>query len=189
MGNPLHKRLPREFFGQLGKYLAMFIFMTITIGFISGFLVAAGSMIQAYDESFEKYNIENGHFVLKQEADEEIISTIEEEKVTIYPDYYVEEEIDYNADEENDGTLRIYGERKAINKVCLLEGTIPNGEKDIALDRMFAKNNKIEVGDDIYLAKQKYHVTGYIALPDYSALYEDNNDNQPNQERTGTDDR
>ena len=185
MRNPLHKRLPREFFGQLGKYLAMFIFMTITIGFISGFLVAAGSMIQAYDESFEKYNIENGHFVLKQEADEELISTIEEEKVTIYSDYYVEEEIDYNADEENDGTLRIYGERKAINKVCLLEGTMPNGEKDIALDRMFAKNNKIEVGDDIYLAKQKYHVTGYIALPDYSALYEDNNDMMFDAERFG----
>ena len=30
--------------------------MTLTIGFISGFLVAGNSMIIAYDESFEKYN-------------------------------------------------------------------------------------------------------------------------------------
>ncbi len=36
--------------------------MVLTIGFVSGFLVADGSMLKAYDESFEKYNIENGNF-------------------------------------------------------------------------------------------------------------------------------
>lgn len=41
--------------------------MTLTIGFISGFLVAGSSMKKTYDDSFEKYNIENGHFVLKND--------------------------------------------------------------------------------------------------------------------------
>ena len=31
--------------------------MTLTIGFISGFLVAGSSMKKTYDDSFEKYNI------------------------------------------------------------------------------------------------------------------------------------
>ena len=62
MKSPLNKRLFRELRGEFGKYLVIFILMTLTIGMVSGFLVADGSMIQAYKESFEKYNIENGHF-------------------------------------------------------------------------------------------------------------------------------
>ena len=58
MKSPLRKRLPRELKSEIGKYLVVFILMVTTIGFVSGFLVADGSMIIAYNESFEKYNIE-----------------------------------------------------------------------------------------------------------------------------------
>ena len=44
MKNPLRKRLPRELKGELGKYLVVFILMVLTIGMVSGFLVADGSM-------------------------------------------------------------------------------------------------------------------------------------------------
>lgn len=66
MKNPLLKRPGREIFSDLGKSIALFLFLTLTIGFISGFLVADGSMSEAYDQSFEKYNIEDGHFTLPQ---------------------------------------------------------------------------------------------------------------------------
>ena len=62
MKNPLRKRLLRELKNDIGKYLVIFLFMTATIGFVSGFLVADESMLYAYDESFEKYNVENGNF-------------------------------------------------------------------------------------------------------------------------------
>ena len=45
------KRLPRELKDDFVKYLVLFMFMTLTIGFISGFLVAGGSLKTAYDES------------------------------------------------------------------------------------------------------------------------------------------
>ena len=45
---------------DFGKYIVIFLFMTLTIGFVSGFLVADDSMLAAYDEGFEKYNIEHG---------------------------------------------------------------------------------------------------------------------------------
>ena len=60
MKNPLRKRLPRELKSELGKYLVVFLLMIATIGFVSGFLVADGSMLIAYNESFSKYNIEDG---------------------------------------------------------------------------------------------------------------------------------
>ena len=57
MKSPLRKRIPRELRAEFGKYLVVLILMISTIGFVSGFLVADGSMIQAYNEGFEKTGI------------------------------------------------------------------------------------------------------------------------------------
>ena len=70
MKNPLNKRYFRELKNDFGKYIALCLFLIVTIGFCSGFLVADGSTKGAYDESFEKYNIEDGHFILAKEAEE-----------------------------------------------------------------------------------------------------------------------
>ena len=88
--NPLWKRLPRLLLSEAGKYLAIFLFMTGTIGFVSGFLVADRSLRIEYDESFEKYNIEDGHFVLDKEADQRLIDRIEAEHITLFEDRYLE---------------------------------------------------------------------------------------------------
>lgn len=68
MKNPLRKRLLRELRQEMGKYLVVFILMVATIGFVSGFLVADGSMLIAYDNSFEKYNIEDGNFATEEKS-------------------------------------------------------------------------------------------------------------------------
>ena len=64
MKNPLRKRIPRELKGEFGKYLVVFLLMVLTIGFVSGFLVADGSMLKAYNESFDKYNILRKRFTV-----------------------------------------------------------------------------------------------------------------------------
>lgn len=107
MKNPLLKRLPRELIGDIGKYLAVFLFMTATIGFVSGFLVADDSMLAAYQESFEKYHIEDGNFTLEKKATDSQIKRLEKEGVQIYENYYVEED----ADTDLDGGKRQYSPR------------------------------------------------------------------------------
>lgn len=76
MKNPLWKRLPRELKSDFGKYIVIFLFMTLTIGFVSAF-VADDSMLAAYDEGFEKYNIEHGNFTLSSKASESALQKIE----------------------------------------------------------------------------------------------------------------
>ena len=176
MRNPLNKRLPRELIHEFGKYAAIFLFMLATIGFVSGFLVASGSMKITYDESFEKYNIEDGHFVLQKEADSALQKEIEKEEVTLYPDYYSEEDADLDQDGKRDSTLRIFGEREKVNKVCLLEGQLPEKNNEIAIDRMYAENNELQVGDQIKVAGDTFQISGIVALSDYCALFQNNND-------------
>ena len=67
MRNPLRKRLLRELRGEAGKYTVIFLLMILSIGLISGFLVADNSMITAYDNSFEEYAIEDEHFETQKE--------------------------------------------------------------------------------------------------------------------------
>lgn len=57
-----------------------------------------------------------------------------------------------------------------------MSGEMPVAENEIALDRMFAENNNIAVGDSITLKDKTLQVSGLIASPDYSCLYENNSD-------------
>ena len=176
MKNPLLKRLPRELIHDFGKYLAVFLFMTATIGFVSGFLVADDSMLAAYQESFEKYHIEDGNFTLEKQATDNQIARLEKEGVQIYENYYVEEDADTDLDGEKDSTIRIYKNRSQVDLVCLMKGELPQKKDEIAIDRMYAENNKIQIGDIIKAGKEERKVTGYVALSDYSALFSDNAD-------------
>lgn len=171
MKNPLNKRIFREIKGEAGKYVVIFLFMTALIAIVSGFLIAGESLKTAYDQSFEKYNVEDGNFELAEEADSEVVKSIEEENVTLFENFYTEEDTD-----DFDSTLRIFADRKDANQVCLLDGTMPESEDEIALDRLYAKNNDLSIGDTFGVAGKPLKVTGIIALPDYSALYQNNTD-------------
>lgn len=166
MRNPLIKRLPRELKEELGKYIVLFVFLVAIIGFISGFFVASNSLKTAYDEGFEKYNVEDGNFELYYEADAALIETLEKEGVTIYENFYIERET-----EDIDSTLRIFINREEVNKVCLMEGAMPQGENEIAIDRMYADNNGIVVGDTLSVDGKELKVSGLVALSDYSSLF------------------
>ena len=120
MKNPLNKRLPRELKSEFGKYLVLFIFLAGMIALVSGFLVADGSMLKAYEQSFEKYNIEDGNFELDEEASDGTLQKIEQDGVTVYPNYYIEEET-----KDVDSTLRIFKPRTDVDKVCLMQGKMP----------------------------------------------------------------
>ena len=172
MKNPLRKRLPRELKGELGKYLVVFILMVLTIGMVSGFLVADGSMIVAYNDGFEKYNIENGNFCTNQQIYKSQKEEIQNLGIKLYENFYIEEPLD------NGSTMRFFKNRTEINGVCLMKGELPKATGEIAIDRMYADNNDLKVGDTLksQSGKQTWKITGLVALSDYSCLFQNNND-------------
>ena len=144
--------------------------MAGAIGLISGFLVAGGSMIKAYNDSFDKYNIEDGHFRLNDSLSKENKKTLEKENVTIYNLNYIEEEVGSSS------TIRLFKPRNKVNQVCIMDGKLPKNKNEIAIDRMYADNNNYQVGQTIKVGKKKLKITGFVALSDYSALFSKNSD-------------
>lgn len=203
MRNPLWRRIPKELKGELGKYIVIFLFMVITTGMVSGFMVAGASMKKTYDNTFDKYNVEDGHFDLSDEASDNMKGNIEDEGVKLYDISYYElpmskigsdsdgnsgnvesdaETTDDMVDSVNDAadggvrTLRIFAPRHDVNKMCLMDGEFPAETDEIAIDRMYAVNNDIEIGDDIKVGDKVYSVCGFVAFSDYSTMFQNNND-------------
>ena len=172
MLNPLNKRFKRDLKSDFGKYVAIFLFLVFFIGAVSGFFVADNSVIAMSDESFEKYNIEDGHLSFNIKPSDKILKQIENDNdLKLYELNYKEENI-INGSKN----LRIYKVRDKVNKQCLMGGELPKNKDEIALDRMFAENNKIKIGDKIKIKNKNYKVSGLVALSDYSALFEKNSD-------------
>ena len=53
---------------------------------------------------------------------------------------------------------------------------MPQQKDEIAIDRMYADNNDLQVGDVISVDKKELTVTGLVALSDYSALFSNSSD-------------
>ena len=172
MKNPLNRRYIRELKSDAGKYIAIFLFLVFFIGVMSGFLVTNNSVAKTFNEGLSKYRVEDGHIVFSIAPNNELLEKIAKENdLSFFNLYYKEEDI---GDENH--TLRIYKNRDEINLISLHEGRLAEAADEIAIDRMYADNNGIKVGDKLVIRDREYTVTGLTSAPDYACLYESNSD-------------
>ena len=170
MRNPLNKRLKRDLKNNLGRYMTIFVMFLLTISMVSGFLVAGSSMKISYEKGIEENNVEDGRFTLKQPIRDENVESLEDLNIKIYENNYIKVKV------LDDSKIVIYKNRKKVDKVSLFEGKIPNKKNEIAIDRLFAKNNDLKIGDEIKVKGVKNKIVGLVALSDYSGLFQNNSD-------------
>jgi len=132
---------------------------------------------KAYDEAWE--NIQDEIHEKYAEAEEKYeldAPDFEAVPVRVYKNFYRNEEEDNDNDGVVDGTVRVYAKTEEVNLACLMEGSFPETENEIAIDRMHADNVGIEVGDTITVSGQAYKVVGLIAYVNYATLHEKSTD-------------
>lgn len=112
-----------------------------------------------YQKAIDEYDLNDSSFIAQ--------------KVKIYPNFFKEttEKINHKS-----STIRIYTIRKSINRACVMEGSLPKKNNEIAIDRMHADNAGIKVGDTLKIGHQTFIVSGLVANVDYSALFQKNSD-------------
>ncbi|ARU61553.1 hypothetical protein CBW65_11430 [Tumebacillus avium] len=64
-------------------------------------------------------------------------------------------------------TLRLFDESAKVNVPALIEGSPLQGNNDILLSPSFAKAHNVQLGSEITLDGEAYHVRGLMAVPDY----------------------
>lgn len=178
--SPLAKRLPRELKHNLGKYLGIFLLMALSCALVSGFLVAASS-IQAMMGTFrDDYTVEDGRFTTNFEATDEAVSAVEDLGCDVYPlfSFDMPTRVEGVAADggDVDATVRIYRVRDKVDIASYVEGSAPTEKGQIALNRTFASNAGVAVGDTVELQGRAYTVCGIMTLPDYCAAFKSNSD-------------
>lgn len=136
-----------------------------------------GTYQEAYDESWEEIQAEIDEKYADAEEKYELNDPdFRAVPVKIYENFYRNEQEDHDNDGIIDATIRVYAKTEDVNLACLLEGSFPEREDEIAVDRMHADNAGIEVGDTIQVSGQPFRVVGRIAYVNYSTLHEKSTD-------------
>lgn len=62
--------------------------------------------------------------------------------------------------------VTFFKENKAINLSYIEEGHSPKANDEIAITRIYAKNNSLKIGDKIKIGEKTYSISGFVLLPD-----------------------
>ena len=179
---PLASRLPRELKHNIGKYLGIFLLMCGAIALTSGFLLAAHSIGSIIDEMRDEYIIEDGRVVTAFEATNAQLEAAEDAAESVggavfYKNFSIDADIKKPAgDDSTKRTLRTYEHRTEVDIASYCEGTEPQEDDEVAVDRVFAKNNELAVGDTVEISGRAYTICGIMTQPDSQALFPNNSD-------------
>ena len=184
MVSPLRKRFPRELKNNLGKYLGIFLLMSVTIALTSGFLLAAHSIGVIIDDMPEKYSIEDARFTTAFEATDEQLDAAADAAsdagtgdTDIVRNWSFDADFNHaQGDDGRDRTLRVYQHRTQVDLAAYADGRVPEAADEVAIDRVFATNNDISVGEEVELFGQRFTVCGIMTTSDNQALFKDNSD-------------
>ena len=184
MASPLRKRFPRELKNNLGKYLGIFLLMSVTIALTSGFLLAAHSIAVIIDDMPEKYSIEDARFTTAFEATDEQLDAAADAAndagtggTDIVRNWSFDADFNHaQGDDGRDRTLRVYQHRTQVDLAAYAEGRVPEAADEVAVDRVFATNNGITVGEEVELFGQRFTVCGIMTTSDNQALFQNNSD-------------
>ena len=113
---------------------------------------------EEYEKAADKYDLDNPDY--------------ESVPITIYENFYKDTGEDRDGDGEKDGNIRVFKDRTDVDMYSIHEGKMPQNENEIAIDRMHADNVKIKIGDTINVGGEDFKVTAFVALVNYSTLYE-----------------
>lgn len=174
MKSPLLKRFPRELKNNLGKYLGMFLLMSLAIAFTSGFLVAASSIELIGKGMRDAYYTEDGHFATTFEIDKQSLKAVESFGCTVEKQFYYDTPLSFDGASGDSIQARVFENRGNRNQAIYCEGRAPEDIGEVAFDRVFCQNNDLHVGDSVTLAGKQKTVSGIMVLSDYTCLFQNN---------------
>ena len=178
MKKVLIKRFPREIRANLFRYLSLFFMIALCMYIVIALVDAAEIVIRGTDLNQKNSNLEDGQVTLFTPLLDDQIEEIEKAGVTIEP------HISYDINMEDGSVLRIFKNRQKVDLIVLDKygvnnknesyGTDPHlaqSSNEIVLEKRYAEEHDLSVGDHIRIGKEDYLITGIGSTVDYDAPY------------------
>lgn len=167
---PINKRIYRQFKYKPLKVIPILLALTFIVVFASSFFISQESVEKLYNKQIINGKVEDGEFEAIYALSDEAKDEIKDIGVKLYENYYFEEEI------ASGKVLRIFKNRKDINEAQIFEGALPKKDDEINISANYARNNKINIGDEITIQNKKFKVSSLASFPDYSSALRNRND-------------
>lgn len=161
MNKVLNKRIARDLKQNFLRYLALFLLIVLGMYIIIAIVGAADTIITGSKLKAEENKVEDGQFgvfIPLAEAQEE---QLRDKGVTL------ERMFSVDLTQEDESTLRVFMNREEINLVCVDEGRLAQTEAEVVLEKRYAEEHGLEVGDSIEMAGKTYTITGVGSVPEY----------------------
>ena len=174
MQKVLRKRVLRDLkknffrYFALGLMIAMGIFLVVTI-------VGSGeTLTKGTEDIAEKTNLEDGEFEVFVPLSKNDKKHIADMGINIEEHFYY----DYKKDDES--TVRIFKVRESIDKIHYIEGANPKNKNEIVIEKRYAEEHDLNVGDTFDLAGENYTVSGIGVVSDYDGPFKEISDTSCN---------
>ena len=161
MRRVLGKRLPRDLRAGWGRYLALIMVIAMGIYLVISIVGAAETVLHGTKEKRLEFNTEDGAFTVFLPLSESELETVSEGGTLIEAEFSTDLTVD-------DVTkLRMFKNRSNIDKLILDEGRLAEKDGECVVEKRYAKENELKLGDRITAGKAVFTVTGIGCVPDY----------------------
>lgn len=162
----LNRRIFRAIKYDWIRYGALFFLITLGIMLVVSMACQADSVIHTVEKYSEADRIEDGSFSLLIPLPDTAKEELEKMGITVEEAFYIDIEGDKNS------KLRIFKNRKDINRIHLEEGRQAETDSEIVLEKHYAFSHSFGVGDSLSFMGKPYRVTGLGSVPEYHMVQE-----------------
>lgn len=156
-----NKKTLRDLKKEFLRYLLIIIVMVLGIGVSVAYTNVYESVKSTVLDNWEECNVEDGEFAMYMPLDDDQKKSFEDKGAKLEEAFYKDMETD-------DGlTVRMFKTRENIDLLNLHSGNMPSTDDEIVVDKVFAKNNDLAVGDSIDLGGKTYKISGTVTAVDY----------------------
>lgn len=161
MNKVLNKRILRDLKGNFLRYLALFLLIVLGMYIVIAIVGAANTIITGTELKAEENKVEDGQFgvFIPLTAGQE--EEIRDKGVTL------ERMFSVDLTQEDESTLRVFANREEINLVYVDDGRLAETKDEVVLEKRYAAEHALAVGDTVELADKTYTITGIGCVPEY----------------------
>ena len=176
----LSKRILRDLKENSMRYLALSALIILCMYVIISLIGTADTIILGTKKLAESNYLEDGEFSLFVPLSDKETEELTDQGITLEEQFY----LDYAM--EDGSTIRVFQNRKKINLIEIIEGKEAETDTELVVERRFAEEHDIEIGDSIVIGDDTFMVVGIGCSPDYDAPLKDFTDGSVDSFQFGT---
>ena len=157
---PLRKKLFRTIREKKAQFFSAWVLIVISSIVFYSFTVAGANLIDNLHIFYNENKVEDAQFMTQVPLKD--IEGLENETGAEIEKRYASD-IPFGSE----GTLRVLDATEDVNLYSIVEGERLSSSQDILVDKGFAKAHDISIGENVQLEGKTFHVSGYMAIPDY----------------------